>query len=153
MQDIDWSCRDFEQLTPGLLYAILQLRAEVFVIEQECIYQDMDNNDQAALHAGGRIGEELVCYSRILPPGLKYEGASIGRVITRQRMRKGGYGKLLMNKSIDYCRERWPRASITLSAQHHLEGFYVTLGFVSVSAPYMEDGIPHIEMLMPAEEI
>lgn len=152
MQEIKWSCLEFGSLSVQLLYAVLQLRSAVFVLEQNCPYQDMDDRDEAALHVMGHLDEKLVCYARVLPPGLKYDGASIGRVITAQSLRGGGYGKALMSIAIEYSQQHFPAASITLSAQHQLESFYVNLGFITVSEPYMEDGIPHIEMLMQRAE-
>lgn len=148
VQDIEWSCLEFQQLPPAELYSILQLRTEVFVIEQSCVYQDMDDYDQPARHVVGRLDEKLVCYARLLPPGLKTDSASIGRVITKQAIRGRGHGKELMQKSLAYCRDYWPQASITVSAQQYLEEFYQTLGFETVSKPYLEDGIPHLEMLL-----
>ena len=148
MQDMQWRCLEFGSLSGELLYAVLQLRTEVFVMEQNCAYQDMDGNDQAALHVTGHLDAELVCYARVLPPGLKYTGASIGRVITAIKFRGGGYGRQLMSVAIEYCHQHFAGESITLSAQQQLEDFYLSMGFVSVSEPYMEDGIPHIEMLM-----
>ncbi|MCH8136143.1 MAG: GNAT family N-acetyltransferase [Proteobacteria bacterium] len=148
MQDLQWNCLEFGSLSPELLYALLQLRTEVFVMEQNCAYQDMDGNDQAALHVTGHLDAELVCYARVLPPGLKYSGASIGRVITAKKFRGGGYGRQLMIAAIGYCQQHFADESITLSAQQQLEDFYLSMGFVTVSAAYMEDGIPHIEMLM-----
>ena len=148
MQDLQWNCYPFEQLSPDLLYAVLQLRSEVFVVEQNCAYQDMDDYDQAALHLTGQLENCLVCYTRLLPPCVKYDGIAIGRVITKLSVRGDGYGKRLMQESIRYCHQHWPTASITLSAQHYLEKFYSDLGFNTVSEIYMEDGIPHIEMLL-----
>lgn len=143
---IIWQCSSFDQLQTLPLYQILQLRAEVFVIEQNCIYQDMDDHDQQALHLLGYREDALICYTRLLPPGLKYTGASIGRVITRQSIRGEGLGKLLMQQSIRHCHESWPGQAISISAQQHLELFYNSLGFSTQSKPYNEDGIPHIEM-------
>ena len=146
MLDIKWTCLPFAQLTPANLYAILRLRTEVFVIEQDCLYQDMDGFDQQALHLCGMIGERLACYARLFAPGVKYPGASIGRVVTAPDSRAAGIGRALMQQAMEQCQQRWPAAAITLSAQHHLEKFYHSFGFATVSEPYMEDGIPHIEM-------
>lgn len=143
---LTWTCKPFQQLSAADLYAILRLRAEVFVVEQNCPYQDLDNNDQQALHLGGFDGEELACYVRLLPPGLKYTGASIGRVVTAMTVRGTGIGRELMREALRNCEQRWPGVEITISAQHHLEKFYASLGFGTVSEPYMEDDIPHIEM-------
>ena len=148
--EIQWQCLGFEQLSVTQLYALLRLRSEVFVMEQDCPYQDLDNNDQAALHLMGTLDGELVSYARLLPPGVKYPQASIGRVITSQKVRGSGVGMLLMLQAIANCRETYADGGITISAQHHLEKFYASLGFEQVSKPYMEDNIPHIEMLLRA---
>lgn len=148
--DITWQCSTFDELQGRQLYQILQLRAEVFVIEQDCIYQDMDDNDQQASHLAGYRNDELICYARLLPPGLKYTGASIGRVITRQSVRGEGLGMVLMQQAISHCQQHWPGKGISISAQQHLEKFYQSLGFSTQSDPYDEDGIPHIEMLLQA---
>ena len=146
MAAIHWSCREFRELTLHELYSLLQLRTEVFIIEQNCVYQDMDDNDQVAMHVIGARDGELLCYARILPPSIKYKTPSIGRVITHQTLRQNGYGKQLMGKALDYCRQYWPTEPITISAQQRLQKFYSELGFVTESAPYLEDGIPHIQM-------
>jgi len=152
MQDLKWSCLNFEQLSPALLYSILQLRAEVFVVEQKCVYQDPDGYDQQALHVIGRLNEDLVCYTRILPPGLKYQGPAIGRVVTSHAIRGSGYGAPLVQKSIGYCRQHWPDAAVHVSAQQYLEKFYIKLGFATVSEMYLEDEIPHIEMVLKIDQ-
>ena len=148
--EIIWTCRRFGDLSREELYRILQLRAEVFIVEQDCVYQDVDGFDLDALHVMGQrtAGDdiELVCYSRLLPPGAKYVGASIGRVVTQRSARGGGNGKTLMLKALAYSRENWPASAITISAQHYLQKFYEELGFEALSDPYSEDGIPHIRM-------
>lgn len=146
MSDLAWECLPFEQLTTFALYEILQLRSEVFVVEQDCVYQDLDGHDAAAWHLLGTRGGELLCYARIFSPGLKYPGASIGRVIIRQSVRGEGLGRELMTQAIAACESHWPEAPITISAQHHLERFYGSLGFETVSEPYLEDDIPHVQM-------
>lgn len=147
MSDLKWSCREFEELSPALLYKILKLRTEVFVMEQEAIYQDMDDSDQTALHVTGVRDGEVVCYSRLIPPGQKYPGASIGRVVASQTVRGMGMGKVLMQVSLDYLQQHWGETDITISAQLYLEQFYTELGFITVGESYIEDSIPHIEML------
>ena len=148
--EIVWSCLRFNELSTEDLYRVLQLRAEVFVVEQDCAYQDLDAYDQEGLHAMGQLpdGDEaqLVSYSRLLPPGAKYEGASIGRVITKKSARGGGVGKALILNSLAFCKEHWPGKVITISAQLYLQTFYIELGFETDSEPYDEDGIPHIRM-------
>lgn len=148
--EIVWSCRRFDELDTVALYEILQLRAEVFIVEQDCVYQDVDGFDRDALHVMGQLegedGSVLVCYTRLLPPGAKYDGASIGRVATKQIIRGTGIGKVLLANSLDYCRQHWPGRAITISAQQYLEKFYRDFGFETESNPYDEDGIPHVRM-------
>ena len=146
MIELSWQCKEFPELSNDELYTILRLRAEVFIVEQECIYQDIDNSDQVAVHVMGSQAGELVCYSRLLPPGAKYQTASIGRVVTSHSARRGGHGKDLMARSIAYCDEMWPGKGLTISAQQYLETFYQGMGFVTASAPYLEDGIAHVKM-------
>lgn len=149
MEDLVWSCKPFYKLSHDELYAILKLRSEVFIVEQECPYQDPDDNDQAALHVLGERDGKLFAYSRLLPPGVKYDASSIGRVITSQEIRRDGFGKLLMEKSIAYCGAHWPNQGITISAQQYLESFYHGLNFQTESDAYLEDDIPHIRMHLP----
>lgn len=146
MPVIKWTCLPFAQLSPASLYALLRLRAEVFIVEQNCVYQDLDNYDQQALHLFGEQGERVIACARLLAPGVKYPAASIGRVTTALGTRGTGSGRELMQIAISHCTKQWPAAGISISAQAYLESFYNSLGFKTVSAPYMEDGIPHIEM-------
>lgn len=146
MPDIKWTCLPFAQLSLPSLYALLRLRADVFIVEQNCVYQDLDNYDQQASHLFGQQGEKLIACARLLAPGVKYPSASIGRVATAQGVRGTGSGRALMQIAISHCTKQWPEAGISISAQAYLESFYNSLGFKTVSAPYMEDGIPHIEM-------
>lgn len=139
-------CKTFKELTTNELYAILQLRSEVFVVEQNCVYQDVDGFDKQASHLLMYSGDDLCAYSRLIPPGLKYESASLGRVVTRGSARGGGHGRALMVATLEHCRSLWPQAGVTISAQAYLEKFYQSLGFVTESEPYLEDDIPHIQM-------
>ena len=148
MNSINFSCRTFKKLSKIELYRILQLRAEVFVVEQNCPYQDLDEFDFEALHICGYRREELIAYSRILKPGTKYLGSSIGRIVTKRPIRNSGVGKLLIQKSIEQCIVRWQEHNIFISAQKRLKNFYMNLGFEVISESYLEDGIPHIEMLL-----
>ena len=118
----------------------------MFVVEQNCPYQDLDELDFDSIHICGYLDEELVAYARLIKPGSKYSGASIGRVITKKVIRSSGAGKALMSKAINECREQWKEESIFISAQERLKKFYLALGFIINSEPYLEDGIPHIEM-------
>jgi ElaA protein len=147
MPKIHWNCLKFHELTVAQLYEILRLRSTVFVVEQNCVYQDLDGNDQNALHLMGHHDNNLLCYTRLLAPGVKYEGASIGRVITNTSARGAGLGKQLMIESIKFCESHWSASSISISAQQYLEKFYSELDFKAEDEPYMEDGIPHIKMV------
>ena len=147
MPEFTWTCKTFDQLSRDELYEILRLRSAVFVVEQQCIYQDVDNFDQAAHHVIGLTRDDITCYARLLAPDTKYRTASIGRVVANRASRRRGYGKELMSFAIKQCEELWPRLGITISAQQYLEGFYQQLGFVTASSPYLEDDIAHIKMV------
>lgn len=144
---ISWQLKNFDSLTPHELYAILRLRTEVFVIEQACIFQDMDNKDQHSYHLMGWENKNLVAYTRLVPPGISYQEPSIGRVVTAPAARGSGIGKLLMEKSIEEIVKSYGKTPIRLGAQLYLKKFYESLGFKQVSDVYDEDGIDHIEML------
>tara|TARA_B100001057_G_scaffold275501_1_gene275774 strand:- start:145 stop:594 length:450 start_codon:yes stop_codon:yes gene_type:complete len=147
MQELTLMCKTFEQLSLNELYAILRLRSEVFVVEQKCVYQDVDSYDEAAFHVMGMVQGELSFYARLLSPDIKYRTAAIGRVVADRASRRKGYGKELMDFAIKQCEDLWPNRGITISAQEYLEGFYQRLGFVTTSAPYLEDEITHIKMM------
>ena len=137
----------FAKLTPYELYAIIRLRNEVFVVEQNCVFQDADNKDPDCHHLMIWDNENLVAYSRLLYPGLAYEYMSIGRVISSPAYRGSGAGKLLMERSIEACRELFGEGPIQIGAQLYLKKFYESLGFVQISDIYLEDNIQHILML------
>ncbi|MBY0574807.1 MAG: GNAT family N-acetyltransferase [Undibacterium sp.] len=149
MQNITWQLLTFEQLNTTQLYAILKARSAVFILEQNCPYQDIDDLDQMSLHLIAWSSDgQLAAYLRVVPPGLKYPEASLGRVITSQAARGSGIGKQLLTHGIAACREKHPQHNIRIAAQQYLEKFYQSFGFVTVSDSYLEDGIPHIEMLI-----
>ena len=139
--------KNFGELSTTELYQILRLRSEVFVVEQDCVYQDVDNKDQKALHIVGFKNGEVVAYTRIFKPGDYFEHASIGRVVVAMDQRKYGFGKDIMKASISVVEERFPETPIEISAQSYLIKFYSGLGFVPFSEEYLEDGIPHTRML------
>lgn len=139
--------KSFGELDAGALYEILRLRAEVFVVEQQCAYQDVDGKDPMALHVMGREGGKLVAYTRIFEPGTYAGPASIGRVVVRKEARIKGYGKEIMQASLQALSDRCDDCEIEISAQSYLIQFYRDLGFVETGVPYLEDGIPHIRML------
>lgn len=145
---LNWLFKKFDELTAVELYSIMQLRNEVFVVEQNCVYQDADDKDQPSMHLCGWDGAKLVAYTRIIPQGISYTEASIGRVVTSPAYRKTGAGRQLMKESIRRCFSQFNCASIRIGAQVYLTAFYESLGFVPCSSQYLEDGIPHIEMIL-----
>ena len=149
-----WQWRAFGELTVAELYAALQLRQAVFVVEQQCPYLDADGADHEAWHllgwsADGAAPPVLGAYARVFRPGVKYAEASIGRVITNPVVRRTGMGRALMTEAVRRCGLVAPGADIRIGAQMYLERFYESFGFRRVSEPYDEDGIVHIEMLRP----
>ena len=184
--EVRWQWLAFDALTTQHLYALLQLRSEVFVVEQNCVFQDMDGLDDRAMHLLGvrvavgsaQVKEEpatragdteqgplppgvpatsaeavqpaLVAYVRCFPAGVVFPEASIGRVVTLPAARGGGLGHALMTQAIASLHQQWGPQPIRIGAQAHLQAFYEQHGFADVGKPYLEDGIPHIEMLRPA---
>ena len=143
---VQWTCKPFNQLTTPELYAILQLRNEVFVVEQNCVYQDADQKDILSYHLCGWSDDLLFAYCRIIPPGLAFTEASIGRVLTAGAYRKTGCGKELMQRAIIATLQQFNCQKIIIGAQLYLKKFYQSLGFEQISDTYLEDGISHIEM-------
>lgn len=144
---ITWQLKEFQNLTPLEIYEILQLRSEVFVVEQNCVFLDADNKDQLSYHLQGRVDEKLIAYVRILPPGLVYDEPSIGRVVTSPSYRKQGAGIELMKKAIEEATNLFGIQPIMIGAQLYLKKFYENLGFIKCSDIYMEDDIQHIKMI------
>lgn len=138
--------KTFDQLSNHQLYSMMQLRSEVFVVEQNCAYQDLDGKDESSLHLLGIDNDELVAYARILPPGISYKEAAIGRVVVSPRYRGKKYGVDLMKQAIQDCSNMLRANEIVISAQQYLEKFYNDLGFATESEMYLEDNIPHIKM-------
>jgi ElaA protein len=143
---INWLLKKFDELTPNELYSILQLRNEVFVVEQNCVFQDADNKDRLSWHLMGWNNERLIAYSRIIPAEVAYDLPSIGRVVTLPAFRGNGSGKILMRESIEAIKKLFGNVSIKLGAQFYLKKFYESFGFTQSSDIYLEDGIEHIEM-------
>lgn len=150
--DIIWKIKEFEELSNFELYQILQLRINVFMLEQECLYPECDNKDLKGKHLMGYLNNQLVAYARLLPPGVSYCDASIGRVVVHPQCRHLKLGNALMSKAIAQVREDFPNEDIRISAQAHLQGFYERVGFERVSEEYLEDNIPHVEMLFEKEK-
>jgi ElaA protein len=147
---ITFTTKAFSDLSTQELYEILRLRSEVFVVEQNCPYLDMDDKDQACLHVLGIDEGQLAAYARLVPAGISYDSPAIGRVVTAAAFRKHGYGKALMTHCINETLNHFKTDTITISAQQYLEKFYTTLGFVTKSDMYLEDDIPHIKMMYDA---
>ncbi|WP_373517418.1 GNAT family N-acetyltransferase [Pricia sp.] len=139
--------KTFEELTKKELYEVLRLRSEVFVVEQDCVYEDIDGKDQKALHVVGKKDGEIVAYTRIFKSGDYTDEASIGRVVVKRNQRKYGYGKDIMKDAIHAVHDYFEANVIHVSAQMYLERFYHELGFKQVGDGYLEDGIPHIGMV------
>ncbi len=144
---IHWKCTKFDELTVEELYQILRLRNEVFVVEQNCPYQDCDEKDQASYHLCGWQHDGLKAYTRIIPPGICYiNAASIGRVVTSSSMRAQSIGKQLMSRSLENLYRLFGNVPVTIGAQLYLKKFYENFCFVQNGKTYLEDGIPHITM-------
>lgn len=144
--NLEWKIRRFETLTTVELYNILQLRSEVFVVEQNCIYQDIDCKDQKALHLIGDDNGQIVAYARLFKRNDYFEEASIGRVVVKPTYREKKIGHILMREAIYFMKHQLGETKITISAQLYLKGFYESHGFIQTSEMYLEDDIPHIEM-------
>ncbi len=145
---LKFEVKRFEELSTIELYKILRLRAEVFVVEQDCVYQDIDDKDQIGLHLMGYKNDELIAYARIFDKKLYFEVPSIGRVVVAQDQRKYGYGHDLIRESIKTIENFFKTREIKISAQTYLKKFYNTHGFIEVGEEYLEDGIPHIHMVI-----
>jgi ElaA protein len=163
---IDWRFAPFADLTPREVHDLYRLRVAVFIVEQDCVFQDVDGVDPQCWHLLGYADESgpgprpeasrgdeaprdrLVAYCRFVPPGVKYAEPSIGRVITAPRVRGSGMGRVLMREAMRRAQGLWPGERLRIGAQAHLERFYNEFGFTKASEPYDEDGILHIEMEM-----
>ncbi len=150
---MEFQLKKFDELTLRELYRILQLRAEVFVVEQDCVYQDLDDKDQMSYHVIGKEDGEIHAYTRIIPKGISYpDYVSIGRVVNSNAVRRKGAGKALMEFTIASSRNVFPDSKIKISAQSYLDKFYTDLGFKSTGEEYLEDGIPHQAMVWSESE-
>ncbi|WP_298901155.1 GNAT family N-acetyltransferase [uncultured Psychroserpens sp.] len=147
---IEITVKTFQELSTQELYDILQLRSEVFVVEQDCVYQDLDGKDQNALHVIGYKNSKVVAYTRIFKPGDYFENASIGRVVVDAKERTHKYGYDIMEASINAVKLKYNTSTIKISAQVYLTRFYNRLEFQEVGEEYLEDGIPHIDMIYKA---
>lgn len=149
MNPIHWQCKAFDELSLNELYSLLALRAEVFVVEQDCPYQDLDGKDPQCLHIlGTDTNGDLLAYARIVPAGLAYEQVALGRIVTSPKVRRTGAGKQLMHYGLEQIEEKYGTVPIVMSAQCYLLDFYKSFGFVPQGEEYLEDGIPHMHMLL-----
>jgi ElaA protein len=146
--DLRWQWCKLGELSAEQVYAVLAARVAIFVVEQNCAYQDLDGLDADAEHLIAWSGAEVAGYLRVLGPGTRFDDPSIGRIITTQPFRGSGLGRDLVAKGIERTRLRYPGQPVRISAQQYLEKFYRDFGFVTVSQPYLEDNIPHVEMLL-----
>ncbi|GAM76813.1 elaA protein [Vibrio ishigakensis] len=145
---LQWKTLKFEQLDPHLLYQMLKLRVDVFVVEQDCPYPELDNKDilEGVHHLIGFVDDEIVAVARLLPAGASYPSVSIGRVAVSEKWREKKLGHDLMKKAVSECEALWPQQDIEIGAQNHLRNFYSKHGFEAYSEVYLEDGIPHVDM-------
>lgn len=144
---LQFKIKRFNELSISELYELLQLRSEVFVVEQNCVYQDIDGKDEKALHLLGEVDHKIVAYSRLFNANDYFENASIGRVTIAEKFRDQKWGHDLIKEAISGIESILGKQPITISAQLYLKKFYEINGFQQVSEMYLEDGIPHIEML------
>ena len=147
MRNLQWDIHKFEDLNARQLHDILKLRQDVFIIEQDCMYTDIDGNDPHALHLIGYQEHQLIAYARIFEPGKKYTEASVGRIVIGADARNLGLGKVLVKRANDYCDRMYSNEGIRIEAQAHLIGFYSELGYRTVGDIYGVDGIEHIQMV------
>lgn len=148
-----FSIKTFNNLTKLELYQLLQLRSEVFVVEQDCVYQDVDGKDEKALHILGFKNDKIVAYTRIFKSGDYFKKASIGRVVVKENERKFGYGHELLKASIKAIKDFYKETEIIISAQVYLKKFYEVHQFIQVGKSYLEDGIPHIRMRYTSSDV
>lgn len=149
MRVMDWIAKTFEQLTSHELYQLLRARVDVFVVEQQCAYREIDDVDQASIHLFLEDKGEILAYARIIPKGVLYYRMSIGRILVPQAYRGNDYGRQLLTTAIDWIEHNWEKQEIMLHAQVYLRDFYQSFGFEVVTDVYLEDGIPHVDMVRP----
>ncbi|MEC4116588.1 MULTISPECIES: GNAT family N-acetyltransferase [Myroides] len=150
MNSVHWHTKLFEELTNEELYDIIRLRTDIFVVEQNCAYPELDGKDKQCLHVYATKLNQVIACARIVPPGLSYPEISIGRVAVHADYRKDGYGKVLMQHAIDKIEEEFGAQDIQIGAQCYLKKFYGSFGFEAVSEDYLEDNIPHVDMIRKA---
>jgi ElaA protein len=144
---LEITIKTFQELTTKELYDLIQLRVDVFCVEQNCVYQDLDGKDEKAIHVIGKKNHRIIAYTRVFKPGDYFKESSIGRVVVRKDERQHKYGYDIMKASIQAVKEYFNETTIKLSAQTYLRKFYNNLGFKEIGEEYLEDGIPHIAMV------
>lgn len=144
---ITWHFKTFDQLTQKELYEIIRLRIEVFVVEQDAPYQDTDRKDYDSFHIFGTLEDEVVAYARLIPAGITYDEPCLGRVVTAENVRRDGYGRTVVTLGLEAMKTQFGTTACRISAQLYLQEFYESFGFKQVSEVYLEDGLPHIEMV------
>ena len=144
---LEITIKTFQELTTKELYDLIQLRVDVFCVEQNCVYQDLDGKDEKAIHIIGKKNNKIIAYTRVFKPGDYFKESSIGRVVVRKDERQHKYGYDIMKASIQAVKEYFNETTIKLSAQTYLRKFYNNLGFKEIGEEYLEDGIPHIAMV------
>ncbi|RQP09629.1 MAG: GNAT family N-acetyltransferase [Chryseobacterium sp.] len=149
---IDWHLKSFDELSRDRLYAIMRVRQEVFIVEQKTFYLDADDTDQTALHLWAEVDGEIAAYCRLFGPRIKYEECSIGRVLTHPKYRGKGLGRSMMILALEAIQTRFGTAKVRISAQDYLLGFYGDFGFESTGKRYLEDDLPHTEMLRTTDK-
>ncbi len=150
MHNLRWDVKSFQELSVSQFFEVLQLRVDVFVVEQQCAYPELDEHDRHAetRHLAGRDeSRQLIAYARILPAGLSFPEVSLGRFVVRKDARGQGIGHQLLSEALKEIQTSWPGSAIRISAQDYLQKFYEQYGFTPFSEMYLEDGIPHIEMV------
>ena len=151
---LSYHCHHFTLLTSEDLYEIIQLREKIFVVEQSCAYLDCDGRDISSYHLCGILDDKLIAYSRLNPAGVSYNNfASIGRILVAEEYRGKGYGREIVINAIHQCHELFPDHKIKISAQSYLKEFYQTFGFSATGDEYLEDGIPHLGMILCVRKI
>lgn len=142
-----WYCKQFNELNVQEFHDILKLRIDVFVVEQNCIYHELDDKDQYALHVYAKDDEKIVAYSRVFQPGIYHKNAAFGRVVVAKKYRGKGIGYEIIKQSLAAVKANFNTTKVWISAQTHLKELYQSFGFIQISDNYLDDGIPHIDML------
>lgn len=149
---LHWRWYLWRELDPDALYAMLKLRSDVFVVEQNCVFSDMDGVDPRCEHLGGfDDAGQLLVYLRLLPPGVKFPECSLGRLVTAATARRGGLARQACERGLLRLKQRYAGHTARIGGQQYMETFYASLGFKATGAPYLEDGIPHVDMLLKLE--